>query len=155
VPITVFGSKQTAAYLQALREAAIQVAGTTVLVGSRLPYAYGIDKGRHRVSGKLARKAGGAQFLERAVEQALPASGPDVVRALEQYPTRKTTILRWVARPVVLLARKLAPVGQIKDKRSAQVRRSAHPGKPGKYRKAGALRRSIHVEVTRRRGLLP
>lgn len=103
--------------------------GRTVLVGSGLPYAYGQETGRHRVSGKLARRAGPTYFLTFAAQEVLDQATPDILKGLEMSASgRKLSGLgqvRRVARWVARLARKYVP----KD--------------------SGALRRSLHVVVRR------
>jgi hypothetical protein len=51
-------------YLRSLADACAALEGARLSVGSALPYAFGIETGRHR-GGKLARKAGGAQMIGR------------------------------------------------------------------------------------------
>lgn len=103
--------------------------GRTVVVGTRMPYAYGIETGRHRVSGRLARRAGGVHFLARAGEEVLGQLTDDLLRGLAQSASGKPRSglgqVRRVARWIGRLARRYAP------------------------RQTGRLRRSIHTEVSR------
>jgi hypothetical protein len=80
-------------------------------VYSKLPYAYGIHEGHHRVSGKLARRAGGSFYIRRAIEEVLS----DADRDLSEGLTKVTAPGVWVVRRLALwsrrLARKYAPRG--------------------------------------------
>jgi hypothetical protein len=69
MPLTVkvTGSQQAIARLERQARNAQAFGRARVVVGSPLQYAYGIETGRHR-SGSLARRAGGAHFLARALE---------------------------------------------------------------------------------------
>lgn len=96
--------------------------GRTVYVGSSLPYAYGQETGRHRVSGKVARRAGPSYFLTFAAQDVLDQATPDVLRGLEQTASGKPRsglgqvrrLARWVGR----LARQSVPY------RTGRLRRS-------------------------------
>lgn len=93
-------------------------------VGSRLPYAYGIEFGRHRVSGKLARRAGGARYITGAIEEVLSGADADISEGL----TKVTAPGSWVIRRLALWARRLArlnvPKGPRKKSHSYRLRRS-------------------------------
>lgn len=92
-------------------------------VGSYRPYAYGIEHGRHRKSGKLARKAGGAQYITAARNEVLSRADADLSEGLNKV----TAPGRWIFKRLGLWTRRLARV----------------------YvpRKSGKLRRSIRSEV--------
>lgn len=104
----------------------------TGIVGSKLPYAYGIEFGRHRVSGKLARRAGGAFYIRRAIDTVLS----DADRDLSEGLNKVTAPGIWVVRRLALWARRLA--------------RKAAPRGPRKKRRSYRLRRSIIYQVRRR-----
>jgi hypothetical protein len=73
-------------------------------VYSKLPYAHGIHEGRHRVSGKLARRAGGSFYIRRAVDDVLSNADRDLSEGL----TKVTAPGVWVVRRLALWSRRLA-----------------------------------------------
>ena len=93
-------------------------------VGSKLPYAYGIEFGRHRKSGKLARRAGGAMYITSAIETVLSGADNDISEGL----TKVTAPGGWVIRRLALWARRLArenvPTGPKKKSHSYRLKRS-------------------------------
>ena len=92
-------------------------------IGSRLPYAWGQEFGRHRVSGKLARRSGGAQYLTGAINIVLGDADRDLAEGLNKV----TAPGRWVIKRLALWARRVARLNV--------------------PRKTGKLRRSIRVDV--------
>ncbi|NJN53285.1 MAG: hypothetical protein HC804_00130 [Anaerolineae bacterium] len=100
-------------------------------VGSRLPYAWGMEFGRHRVSGKMARRAGGVQYITRAVETVLSGADHDISEGLNKV----TAPGPWVIRRLALWARRLARANAPKGPKT----------KSHSYR----LRRSINYRVTK------
>lgn len=97
--------------------------GREVSVGSKLPYAYGQETGRHRVSGKLARRSGPTYYLTFAAQEVLDQATPDLLAGWQKVADGKRPITglgmvrrigRWIAR----LARRGAP------KQSGALRRS-------------------------------
>lgn len=94
-------------------------------IGSRRPYAWGQEFGRHRVSGKLARRAGGAFYLQGAVNAVLSDADRDLAEGLNKV----TAPGRWVIKRLALWTRRIA--------------RLKVP------RKSGKLRRSINIDVRR------
>lgn len=98
-------------------------------IGSRLPYAYGIEEGRHRVSGKLARRAGGSRYIRRAVDTVLSDADNDLAEGLKKVTAPGV----WVVRRLGLWARRLARANAPRGPR----------GKGHSYR----LRRSINYRV--------
>lgn len=103
------------------------------IVFSRLPYAYGQEYGRHRVSGKLARRTGGAMYLNRARSEMLSGADRDLSEGLNKVTSPGVWVLRRLALWTRRLAKQYAP-------RSRGVKRR------GSYR----LHRSINVKVYRR-----
>ena len=110
--------------LAQLREAFRSFGGKTVLVGSNLVYAYGIEFGKTR-SGRLARRVGGAFMLRNALNEirpqvddvlrsALSGNVPDLGSALYKLGLRLQTI-----------AQGQTPV------RTGSLRRSMHTVKVG------------------------
>lgn len=92
-------------------------------VGSYMPYAYGQEYGQHRVSGKLARKAGGARYITAARDEVLSKADADLSEGLNKV----TAPGRWIFKRLGLWTRRLARVNV--------------------PRKSGKLRRSIRSEV--------
>lgn len=104
----------------------------TVAVGSRLPYAYGQETGRHRVSGKRARRSGPTYYLTFGVQKVLDQVDDDLITGLEKTMRANTrrpftglSLVRRIGRWAAKEARKLAP------------------------RQSGRLRRSIFTQVRR------
>jgi hypothetical protein len=95
----------------------------TGYVYSRLPYAWGMEYGSHRVSGKLARRAGGQQYMNEAVSTVMTGADMDLSQGL----TKVTAPGRWVIKRLALWARRLSRLNVPKE--------------------TGRLRRSIKVEV--------
>lgn len=56
-----------------------------VIVGSQLPYAYGIETGWHR-GGTLARRAGGVFYLKRGLESVQGDIGKSLIKGLADGP---------------------------------------------------------------------
>ncbi|WP_395707002.1 hypothetical protein [Casimicrobium huifangae] len=95
----------------------------TGYVYSRMPYAWGMEYGSHRVSGKLARRAGGQQYMNEAVSTVMTGADMDLSQGL----TKVTAPGRWVIKRLALWARRLSRLNVPKE--------------------TGRLRRSIKVEV--------
>ncbi len=105
------------------------MANTSALIGSRLPYAFGIEEGFRRKTGRLARRAGGVYYLNRALTEVLMDADRDIGEGLSRVTAPGAWVILRLARWVRRLARSYAPVGEESyDK---------HPGK---------LRRSVHIE---------
>ena len=101
------------------------------VVGSALPYAWGREYGRHRVSGKLAARSGGAQYITNAINTVLSGADSDLSEGLDKV----TAPGPWVIRRLALWARRLA--------------RQNAPRGPQKKSHSYRLRRSINYKVTR------
>ena len=71
IDIKLDGLDKATARLNALKESFRSFGGKTVLVGSNLVYAYGIEFGKTR-SGRMARRAGGAFMLRNALNAIRP-----------------------------------------------------------------------------------
>jgi hypothetical protein len=102
--------------------AALQNYEATIFSG--LPYAYGIHEGRHRVSGKLARRAGGTRYLSQAANEVMSGADSDLSAGL----TKVTAPGVWVVRRLGLWARRraraIAPRGGAKGGRNYRLWRS-------------------------------
>jgi hypothetical protein len=121
--ITLQGMEDAQKQLERIARATAAMGQYKAYVGSRMPYAYGIERGQHRKSGKLARRAGGAFYLQSAVEEVLSDADHDISAGL----TKVTAPGRWVLKRIALWARRLARVNVPREK--------------------GKLRRSIRAEV--------
>jgi len=93
-------------------------------VGSKLPYAYGIEYGRHRKSGKLARRAGGAQYITRAVDTVVNGMDADISEGLNKVTAPGAWVIRRLALWARRLARQNAPRGPKNKGRSYRLWRS-------------------------------
>jgi hypothetical protein len=94
------------------------------VIFSKLPYAYGIEEGRHRKTGKMARMAGGSFYMRRAVDEVLSGADRDLSEGLEKV----TAPGPWVVRRLALWARRLAranvPRGPRKKSHSYRLSKS-------------------------------
>lgn len=120
------GVEAAEAFTARFQRGLARMSGSVAVVYSRMPYAYGIETGRHRVSGRVAHSAGGVWYLRRAVEDVLRDGRTDVSEGMEKVRAPGPWVLRRLARWARRLARKNAP------------------------RRTGRLRRSIQTEVRRR-----
>lgn len=93
------------------------------VIYSRMPYAWGMEFGSHRVSGKLARRAGGDQYMNEAVSTVLNGADYDLSQGLDKVKAPG----RWTIKRMALWGRRLARANVPVEK--------------------GRLRRSIKVEV--------
>lgn len=96
----------------------------TGVVYSKLPYAYGIEFGRHQKSGKLARKAGGSFYIRRAIDTVLNDADRDLSEGLNKVTAPGVWVVRRLALWARRLARKNAPRGPRSKGRSYRLRRS-------------------------------
>lgn len=112
-------------------------------VGSRLPYAWGVEYGRHRVSGKLARRAGGAMYLNNAVATVLNGADSDLSVGLRKV----TAPGPWVIKRLALWARRLARLNVPRrgGGRNALGQFTSGAAKSHSYR----LNKSINYRVTK------
>lgn len=93
-------------------------------VFSKLPYAYGIEYGRHRQSGKLARRAGGSFYMKRAVDEMQSGADRDISEGLTKVTAPGAWVIRRMALWVRRLARQNAPRGPQNKGRSYRLWRS-------------------------------
>ncbi|MGL6349602.1 MAG: hypothetical protein ACRC2U_07100, partial [Aeromonas sp.] len=124
VKITLQGLVDSKKQMERIEKGSQAVRNYEGVVYSRLPYAWGIEYGRHRKSGRLARKKGGAEYITSAINTVLS----DADRALAEGLTKVTAPGIWVVRRLALwarrLARKNAPRGPKRKKRSYRLWRS-------------------------------
>lgn len=96
------------------------------VVYSRMPYAWGQHFGRHRVSGKIARRAGPSLYIQDAVNAVMQSADHDLSEGLNKV----TAPGKWVLKRLALWVRRLARVNV--------------------PRKSGKLRRSIKAKVRKK-----
>lgn len=122
--ITLNGMEDAKKQLARIERGVARMEDYDAYVSSRLPYAYGIHEGRHRVSGKLARRAGGSLYITRAVDAVMS----DADRDLSEGLTKVTAPGPWVLRRLALwsrrLARQNAPRGPRKKSHKYRLSRS-------------------------------
>lgn len=122
--ITLKGMDDVEKQMQRIERGTKALQNYEALVGSYLPYAFGQEEGRHRVSGKLARKAGGAFYIRRAVETVLSGADADLSEGLNKVTAPGV----WVVRRLGLWGRRLArvnvPRGPKKKSHSYRLRKS-------------------------------
>ena len=92
-------------------------------VGSRAPYAFGQEEGYHRVSGKLARRTGGAKYLRQSVDEVLGQADADIAEGMNKVTAPGPWVIRRLARWARRRARQYVP------------------------RQRGRLRRTIRVDI--------
>lgn len=119
--LTVTGVGDAQKSLERVRQGAASMRGTSAVIGSRLPYAWGIERGRHRKSGRLARRRGGAFYLENAVKTVVSAGSADIGEGLRKVTKPGVWIYRRLGRWVRRLSRANVPVRTRKLKRSIRV----------------------------------
>lgn len=95
-----------------------------VFVGVKLPYAYGIEFGRHRQSGKLARRAGGSRYLSRAIETVLAEADRDMSEGLNKVTAPGVWLMRRLGLWARRLAKKNAPRGPKQKSHNYRLYRS-------------------------------
>jgi hypothetical protein len=121
--MTLNGMDDVQKQLERIERGSRQMAEHAAVIYSRLPYAYGQEYGKHRVSEKLARKAGPAHYLARAVEEVNQSADADIAEGLNKVTAPGVWVLRRMGRWARRLARLYVP------------------------RRSGKLRRSIRVSV--------
>lgn len=104
--ITLRGLEDVQKQMERIERASKNMGEWKVFVGSRLPYAWGIEFGSHRQSGKLARRAGGSFYLRRAVDSVLAGADRDMSEGLNKVTAPGV----WLMRRLGLWARRLAKV---------------------------------------------
>ncbi len=93
--ITLRGMDDAKKQLERIERGIKGMASWTAFVYSRMPYAWGIEYGTHRVSNKLARRAGGDQYMNEAVSTVLSGADYDLSEGLSKVGAPgKWTMLR-------------------------------------------------------------
>ena len=103
--------------LNKLKDAVRSVKSTRL--GSDLPYAYGIEYGRHR-GGRLARRAGGAYYLHAGAEQ-ITGEAPKLARALGKGPAATKAEYQEILERGLDVARRRTPVRTGRLSRSLRI----------------------------------
>ena len=85
------------------------VGALTLDAGSDLPYAFGIETGRHR-GGRLARRAGGAHMIQQGVEQMGPTLESWVAEGIAYGPQGVNNAVRRIRYPMRAAIQALTPV---------------------------------------------
>ena len=93
-------------------------------VYSRIPYAWGVEFGRHRKTGKLARRAGGAFYLTRAIAAMSSGADMDISEGLNKVKAPGGWVIRRLALWVRRLARANVPSGPKKKSHSYRLKRT-------------------------------
>ena len=122
--ITLKGLEDAQKQLERIQNSIKGMAGQEAIVGSRRPYAFGVEEGYHEVSGGLARRAGGAKYLQGAVNTVLSSADADLSAGLTKVTAPGIWVLRRLARWARRLARLNAPrvSGQLRRSIIADVR---------------------------------
>jgi hypothetical protein len=123
--ITLQGLADAQKQLARIERGARAMGNYRTTVGSYVPYAYGVEFGQHRVNGRAARRAGGAEYLTRAVADVTSGADEDLSAGLTKVSAPGKWVLRRLARWARRLARLNVPV------------------------QSGRLRRSIRIDVWR------
>jgi hypothetical protein len=106
--VRVVGDKEAQAYLTRLAESGRAAEKALVQVGSPLAYAYGIETGRHR-GGRLARRAGGVFYLQRAADSVQQSLKKVIAHALPDGADATLEALKKVGFDVERHAKALVP----------------------------------------------
>lgn len=112
------GLEEGQQYLAGYARGVARLAGRVAITFSSRPYAWGIEHGRHRVSGRLARRAGGVAYLGGAVATVTGGADADLSAGLTRVRYPGPWILLRLARWVRRLARERVP------RQSGRLRRS-------------------------------
>lgn len=122
--MTLNGMDDVEKQLERIERGAKAMDNYRAVVGSTLPYAWGIEFGRHRVSGKLARRAGGTYYITNAIQAVLSDADRDIAEGLDKVTAPGTWVLRRLGLWARRLARANAPRGPKNKKRSYRLRKS-------------------------------
>lgn len=126
IRVEIAGLDDVQAWLRDVERGAAAAADHAVIVGTNFPYAYPVHEGRFR-SGRLARRAGGAFFFTRALEQVRPEIERMLAAAVPKGPRAVVLVLAAIGLRLEAVAKQFTPV------------------------RTGSLRRSIHTQMARRR----
>lgn len=121
------GFEDGAQALRQLRDACGRFNGPLLRVGSALPYAYGIETGRTR-GGRLARRAGPANFLRGAIGRVEPRLRAVVSDALLDGGDAAERAIAQAGEALVEEAQRLVPVRSGRLRRSIRAIRTGRDG---------------------------
>lgn len=116
--ITLRGMDDAKKQLERIERGIKGMANWVGVIYSRRPYAWGIEYGTHRVTQKLARRAGGDQYMNEAVSTVMNGADYDLSDGLDKVKAPG----RWVIKRMALWGRRLARANV--PQRSGQLRRS-------------------------------
>lgn len=119
IKVTILNANGFREFVRKIEGGANQVGKSSVIVGSKEPYAYGIETGRHR-GGRLARRAGVVFYMQRALEVVRPQIGPRVTKAIVSGPGAVDRELQALGKSVENYARQFVVV------KSGRLRGSLH-----------------------------
>ena len=116
VNIRVTGLAAVTGLLGRVAAAAMRVNGPIISLSSPLPYAFGIETGRHR-GGRLARAAGGAHMARDGINAMRPRVAPALGAAVLRGPSAVDAAKRQLQAQAVEEVRKRTPVqtGALRD----------------------------------------
>ena len=112
--ITIQGMPEVDKQLKRIARGAAAMARTTATVGSSMPYAYGAEFGRHRVTRKLARRSGPSYYLTNAAATVLNGADRDLSAGLKKVTAPGPWVLKRLGLWIKRQARKNAPRGGAK-----------------------------------------
>lgn len=125
--VRIYGKEAAERHLRELQSGVARVDSEgTIRVGWNLPYAHGIEFGRHR-NGQLARRAGGTFALTGAFQRAIPRINRVVTGALSTRPAHLWDALVGLALDVRNEAQRDTPQVSGDLRRNAQVISSRRP----------------------------
>jgi hypothetical protein len=123
--VTVIGMADAQKQMARIERGCRALANHEGWIYSNLPYAHGIETGRHQRSGKLARAAGGSFYMRRAVDTVVSGMDGDITQGMTKVTAPGVWIIRRLARWARRLARVNAPRGpRKKGGRSYRLYRS-------------------------------
>jgi hypothetical protein len=136
--ITLQGMEDAKAQMERIERGTRRMQDYEGRVFSRAPYAWGAEFGRHRVSGKLARRSGGLYYLSKAVREVESGGVGDIAEGLNKVTAPGPWVLKRLGYWVRRKSRLNAPKGTLRKQKRAD----------GKRRKR--LRQTIHADVRKR-----
>jgi hypothetical protein len=108
VRLDVRGIPAVRRFLETQRQGALQLGAARLSIGSGLPYAYGIETGRHP-RGKLARRAGGAYYLRGAGREVGPTIPGRIAGSFRRGPGAVRSEIDRIGKDLVAAAKRRAP----------------------------------------------
>ena len=109
--ITLQGMEDAEKQLKRIERGSRAMGRYQAMVYSRMPYAWGAEYGRHKVSGKLARRRGGTHYLTASLQRVQAEGDRDISEGLNKVTAPGPWVLRRLGLWVRRLARARAPRG--------------------------------------------